>query len=427
MAEQAEKRGVDIFPGFPAAAVLTEGDTIVGVRTGDKGIDTHGNRKANFEPGVDVKARITVLGEGTRGNLTKSLTRERNLAGKIPQIYGAGIKEVWSVPEGRLRPGAVFHTLGFPMDTGTYGGGWIYGMGGNKASVGFVVGLDYANPRTDPHRVFQAYKTHPFVRGILEGGEMLTYGAKTVPLGGYFSMPKRVLPGALIVGDSGAFLNAERLKGIHLAIESGMMAAKAVFAALVAGDASVETLGEYDRLFAESRARRELHRVRNFHQGFQKGRWAGLAHSALLMVTGGRGLGDRTDVKKDHAHMQPAAKAKRSAIGEDIAYDGALTFDKLSDVYRSGTQHEEDQPSHLVVSDTDVCAGRCVEEFGNPCQYFCPAAVYEMVDGSAASGKALRINASNCVHCKTCDIMDPYEIITWVTPEGEGGPKYVDL
>jgi electron-transferring-flavoprotein dehydrogenase len=428
MAGQAEKRGVDIFPGFPAAAVLTDGDRIVGVRTGDKGVDTHGNRKANFEPGVDVKARVTVLAEGTRGNLTKSLTRERNLAGKIPQVYGTGIKEVWKVPEGRIRPGAVFHTLGFPMDSATYGGGWIYGMAGGKVSVGFVVGLDYRNPRTDPHRVFQAYKTHPLVRGIVDGGEMLTYGAKTVPLGGYFSMPKRVLPGALIVGDGGAFLNAERLKGIHLAIESGMMAAKAVFRALLAGDASPQTLGEYDRLFAESRARKELHRVRNFHQGFSKGRWAGLLHSGLLMLTGGAGFGERTNVAKDHTHMKLRSETgARPAIGEDVAFDGTRTFDKLSDVYRSGTQHEEDQPSHLVVSDTDICAGRCVEEFGNPCQYFCPAAVYEMVDGDTASGKALRINASNCVHCKTCDIMDPYEIITWVTPEGGGGPKYVDL
>ena len=428
MAKQAEKRGVDVFPGFPAAALLTEGDQITGVRTGDKGVDKHGNRKSNFEPGVDLRAKVTVLSEGTRGNLTKSVTRDRNLGGTSPQTYGTGIKEVWTVPDGRIQPGTVFHTLGFPVDSETYGGGWIYGMAGNKVSVGFVVGLDYKNPYTDPHRIFQAYKTHPFLREILSGGEMQTYGAKTVPLGGYFSMPRRVLPGALIVGDSAAFLNAERLKGIHLAIESGMMAAKAIYKALVAGDYGAETLSEYDRLFVDSRARDELYQVRNFHQGFQDGRWAGMFRAGLLMVTGGRGFGDKKSVARDHTHMGPAGeRAKAAAIGADVSFDGKLTFDKLSDVYKSGTMHGEDQPSHLVVADTDVCATRCTEEYGNPCQYFCPAAVYEMVDGDTASGKQLRINASNCVHCKTCDIMDPYELITWVTPEGGGGPKYVDL
>jgi len=377
---------------------------------------------------VDLKAKVTVLAEGTRGNLTKSVTRDRNLGGTSPQTYGTGIKEVWTVPDGRIQPGTVFHTLGFPVDSETYGGGWIYGMAGNKVSVGFVVGLDYKNPYTDPHRIFQAYKTHPFLREILNGGEMQTYGAKTVPLGGYFSMPRRVLPGALIVGDSAAFLNAERLKGIHLAIESGMMAAKAIYKALVVGDYGAETLSEYDRLFVDSRARDELYQVRNFHQGFQDGRWAGMFRAGLLMVTGGRAFGDKKSVARDHTHMGPAGeRAKATAIGADVSFDGKLTFDKLSDVYKSGTMHGEDQPSHLVVADTDVCATRCTEEYGNPCQYFCPAAVYEMVDGDTASGKQLRINASNCVHCKTCDIMDPYELITWVTPEGGGGPKYVDL
>ena len=425
MAGQAEERGVNVFAGFPGAALLTEGERIVGVRTGDKGIDKHGHRKPNFEPGVDIKAKVTVLSEGTRGNLTKALTRDRGLTGTTPQTYGTGIKEVWKVPEGRIRPGAVYHTLGYPVDAKTYGGGWIYGMADGKVSVGFVTGLDYRNPRTDPHRIFQAYKTHSFVRRILDGGELLTYGAKTVPLGGYFSMPKRVFPGLLITGDAGAFLNAERLKGIHLAIESGMMAAKAIMKALLAEDYSTATLGEYDRLFAASAARNELYKVRNFHQGFQGGRWAGMANAAVLMLTGGSGLGDKTRVSKDASHMQKHANG--GAIGEHVRYDGKQTFDKLTDVFKSGTIHEEDQPSHLVVKDTDICATRCAEEYGNPCQFFCPAAVYEMVEASTPSGKALRINASNCVHCKTCDIMDPYEIITWVPPEGGGGPKYVDL
>jgi electron-transferring-flavoprotein dehydrogenase len=269
---------------------------------------------------------------------------------------------------------------------------------------------------------------HPFVKNLLEGGEMLTYGAKTVPLGGYYSMPKKVLPGLLIIGDSAAFLNAERLKGVHLAIESGMLAAKAIYKALVAGDYSAETLGEYDRLYEDSMARAELYKVRNFHQGFQGGRWAGMLNAGILMLTGGNGFGNKTSVSKDHTHMRRVAEnGDARALGSDVAFDNKLTFDKLTDVFKSGTMHDEDQPSHLVVSDTDICATRCVEEYGNPCQYFCPAEVYEMTEGETPSGKALRINASNCVHCKTCDIMDPYEIITWVPPEGGGGPKYVDL
>ena len=425
MGEQAEARGVNVFPGFPAAALLTEGDQILGVRTGDQGIDKHGNKKANFEPGVDIKAKVTVLGEGTRGSLTKQLTRDRGLANVNPQTYGTGIKEVWQVPAGRLAPGTVYHTLGHPVDSSTYGGGWVYGMANNKVSVGFVVGLDYRNPGTDPHAIFQQYKLHPFIRDILEDGGRVTYGAKTVPLAGYFSMPRRVLPGALIVGDSAAFLNAERLKGIHLAMESGMLAAEAIFQALVAGDFSAQGLAAYDRGFGSSEAREELYKVRNFHQGFSGGRWAGMLNAGILMLTGGSGFGDRTGVKPDHTHMQKLHQA--GSVPAKPAFDGKLTFDKLTDVFKSGTLHEEDQPSHLVVADTDICSTRCVEEYGNPCQHFCPAAVYEMVEGDTPSGKKLQINASNCVHCKTCDIADPYEIITWVTPEGGGGPKYVDL
>ena len=426
MAEQAEKRGVDVFPGFPAASLLTEGDQIKGVRIQDQGRDKKGEKKANYEPGADIKANVTVLTEGTRGNLTKQLVQERSLAGENPQTYGTGVKEVWKLPAGRLRPGVVYHTLGFPLDSETYGGGWVYGMSEDRVSVGFVTGLDYKNPYTDPHRNFQDYKTHPWLREILEGGEMETYGAKTVPLGGYYAMPKRSLAGCLIAGDSASFLNSERLKGIHLAIESGMMAARAVYDALVKGDYGADTLKVYDELFAKSRARDELYKVRNFHQGFQGGRWSGIVNAGLLMLTGGKGLaGERTGVTPDHTHMNQAGG--KYAAPPERKYDGKLTFDKLTDVYKSGTKHEEDQPSHLVVHDLDVCATRCVEEYDNPCQRFCPAAVYEMVEGDTPSGKKLQINASNCVHCKTCDIMDPYEIITWVPPEGGGGPNYTDL
>ena len=428
LASQAEAAGVDVFPGFPAASVLTEGDRITGVRIRDQGIDKHGNRKSTYEPGADIKAKVTVVADGPRGNLTKVLTAERGLGGTVPQTYGTGVKEVWKLPAGRVPPGTVYHTMGHPLDGRTYGGGWIYGMADDRVSIGFVMGLDVHSPFADSHKAFQMYKMHPWIKGMLEGGEMEGYGAKVVPLGGWFSMPRRVLPGALLAGDSAAFLNAERLKGIHLAIESGMMAARTVFEALKADSYTGEQLGLYDRLFATSRARDELHRVRNFHQGFQGGRWAGLMNAGLLLLTGGNGLGgDRTSASKDHTHMKQLRELEKDAAPVSLKFDNRLVFDKLTDVFRSGTKHEEDQPPHLVVSDTDICSTRCVEEYGNPCQHFCPAAVYEMVPGETPSGKQLRINAPNCVHCKTCDIMDPYEIITWVPPEGGGGPLYTNL
>jgi len=427
LAEQAEKRGVDVFPGFPAAAVLTEGDQITGVRIKDAGIDKHGERKSNFEPGPDLKAKVTVFGEGTRGSLTKVLSRERGLEGRVPQTYGTGVKEVWKLATGRVAPGTVYHLMGYPLDARTYGGGWLYGMSEDRISLGLVVGLDYRNPYTDPHKLFQMMKLHPWIRGMLEGGAMENYGAKTVPLGGWFSMPERVLPGGLIVGDAAAFLNAERLKGIHLAMESGMMAADAIFEALLAERYDREQLERYNELFEASAARTELHKVRNFHQGFHGGRLAGLVNAGVLMVTGGAGLtGDKTTVAADHTHMRRLGDGAARPLPA-VAFDNALTFDKVTDVFHSGTKHEEDQPSHLLVNDRDICAGRCVEEYGNPCVHFCPAAVYEMVEGEAPSGKQLRINASNCVHCKTCDIMDPYQIITWVPPEGGGGPSYTNL
>jgi electron-transferring-flavoprotein dehydrogenase len=301
-------------------------------------------------------------------------------------------------------------------------------MADDRVSVGFVTSLDFRHPYTDPHALFQAFKTHPFVRAILEGGEMEGYGAKTLPLGGWFSMPRRVLPGALIVGDAAAFLNPERLKGIHLAMESGMLAAQAVFQALLAEVYDEEQLSLFDRFFAASPAREELHRSRNFHQGFQGGRWAGIANAMLLTLTGGRALGgDKLGVKPDHTHMRRLSEVPPGPPIPSVRYDNQFTFDKLTDVYRSGTQHEEDQPVHLLVADTEVCATRCAEEYGNPCRFFCPAAVYEMVETENPPGRRLQINASNCVHCKTCDIADPYELITWVPPEGGGGPNYRNL
>ncbi len=432
LGEQCEEAGVNIFPEFPGADVLyDENDCVVGVRTGDKGIDKEGKHKANFEPGVDLLARITVLGEGPRGSLTKQLTERLGLdADRAPQVYSIGVKELWELPDDRYPAGRVTHTLGFPSDSRTYGGGWIYGMQNRILNIGYVTGLDYEDPLLDPHAEFQRYKTHPYIAGLLEGGKMIRYGAKTIAAGGYFAMPRMYGDGFLLVGDCAGFLNSQRLKGIHSAIKSGMLAAEAIFEALLVGDFSAKQLQRYEELVNESWIIPELRKVRNFHAAFNNGRWLGLLNAGLQFVTGGRAWGflDRAKAEPGHEAMK-----KLSAFGYNgdnleqryngLKFDGKLTFNKLTDVYHAAVGHDEDQPVHLHVLDTNICATRCAEEYANPCQRFCPAAVYEMVDGGDG-GRRLQINFSNCVHCKTCDIMDPYQIINWVTPEGGGGPDY---
>ncbi|MGH9379853.1 MAG: 4Fe-4S dicluster domain-containing protein [Thermoanaerobaculia bacterium] len=426
MAAKTEEAGADIFCEFPARELLLEGDRVVGVRTGDRGVDREGNRKANFEPGVDIHARVVVLGEGPRGTLAKQLHQSQGLSdSRNPQTYSIGIKELWKLPPGRIGAGDVVHTMGRPLDLDTFGGGFLYGMRDNHLIVGLVVGLDYEDPLLDPHALFQDFKIHPEIAGLLAGGELVGYGAKAIPEGGWWAMPRGHGDGFLLVGDSGGFLNSQRLKGIHLAMKSGMLAAETAFEALRGGEATADRLARYEEKVAASWIRDELWPVRNFHQAFEHGTLAGMFQAAAGMLTGGRGWGifDRLDNRPGHERMRkldgkPAAPPAPS-------YDGKLTFDRLADVYHSRTAHDEDQPVHLLVADTDICHQRCVVEYGNPCQRFCPAAVYEMVDDpSQPRGKRLQINASNCVHCKTCDIADPYEIITWVPPEGGGGPNY---
>jgi len=433
LASQAEARGIDAMAGFPGAEVLYDGDRVVGVRTGDKGIDKHGNRKANFEPGVDLRAKVTILAEGARGSLTKSLVGRLRLdVGRIPQAYSIGLKELWEVPKGRLSKGAVLHTMGFPLDNRTFGGGFIYGFTEDRISIGLVVGLDYRDPFLDPHGLFQRFKEHPMVRRLLEGGKMLRYGARAISEGGWYSIPRPYADGVLLVGEAAGYLNAMRLKGIHLAIKTGILAAETALDAIVAGDTSAATLAAFEDKVLGSYVKDELWRVRNFHQGFKHGLWAGLLHSGVQMVTGGRGLVDPLVPSKGYAETETLADYYGPGQTRDDfrrkKMDGALTFDRVTDVYHSGTKHDEDQPAHLHVADTNVCETRCREDYGNPCEKFCPAAVYEMVP-KAGDPKDLRlqINFSNCVHCKTCDVMDPYQIITWVTPEGGGGPRYDDL
>src|SRR5579871_1253712 len=419
-----EKSGVNLFTQFSGRDLIYEGGGIAGVITEDKGVDKEGKPKDNYTPGYELRAKVTVLAEGPRGSLTKEMVSRLKLDGLNPQVYGIGIKELWDVPAGRIAPGYVAHTLGWPLDSSMYGGGWLYGLPGNRVSTGMVIGLDYHDPRFDPHEAFQKYKTHPFIKRILEGGKLVRYGAKTVPYGGWYSMPRQYVDGGLIIGDSASLLNSQRLKGIHIAIKSGMLAAETVFEALKTGDATSKSLSAFPQKIEASWIKKELWAVRNFHQGFRRGLYAGLFHAGLQFVTGGRGLIDpmRTRPGFEEYHKLDAASGPAPARFKG---DGALTFDRLTDVYHSGTRHEEDQPCHLLVADLNVCATKCVTEYGNPCQYFCPAAVYEMVQEKGQP--RLKINASNCVHCKTCDIADPYQIITWVPPEGGGGPNYESM
>ncbi len=421
---KVEQAGASVFAGFAGMEMLYEGNRVAGVRTDDKGLDKNGKPKSNFQPGYDLHAKVTVFAEGPRGSLTKQLVSRLSLdRGCNPQVYAVGVKELWDIPAGRIERGHVIHTAGWPLNPRQFGGGFIYALSDTRLAVGLVGGLDYEDPRFDPHNAFQQFKMHPWVRKVLEGGQRVRYGAKTIPEGGYFAIPATATDGALIVGDSAGFLNSQRLKGIHLAMKTGMLAAETVFQALVKGDYSTATLGQYERGWQSSWVKEELWKVRNFHQGFDHGFWLGTLHGALQFMTGGRGVRSRYLSRAGHERMR-----RLSGIGDapcpPVKPDGKLTFDKLSDVYHSSTRHEEDQPSHLKIADFDICNHRCTQEYGNPCQYFCPALVYEMEGNADGSGKHLRLNPSNCVHCKTCDIADPYQIITWVCPEGGGGPHY---
>jgi electron-transferring-flavoprotein dehydrogenase len=432
-----EAEGIDVFTGFPATEVLFTAPTgsgqpaaVAGVRTGDRGIDKHGQKKSTFEPGVDIRAKVTIFADGVRGNLTKSLVRQLGLdEGRSPQVYAIGIKELWEVPAGRTQPGRVAHTMGYPLKNEEFGGGFIYSLPDNIVSLGLVSGLDYRDPMFDPHIAFQHFKRHPLVASMLEGGQLIRYGAKALAEGGWYTIPKLYASGALVAGDAAGFMNSARLKGIHLAMRTGMLAAETAFDAVRRGDTSEAAMKAYkDRVHA-SAVRRELYPVRNVHQAFSYGALAGAAFAGLSLVTRGWWFKDPlpahggwTRMRKLSEYYKDARPDPESTVNP-VKIDRQLTFDRLTNVHYSGTRHPEDQPSHLVVHDANVCATRCREEYGNPCLRFCPANVYEMVDAGDGR-KKLQINASNCVHCKTCDIMDPYQIIDWVPPEGGGGPQY---
>jgi electron-transferring-flavoprotein dehydrogenase len=430
MAGLVEAEGIDLFAGFPASELLYDGARVVGVRTRDQGIDKHGTKKSTFEPGVDIQAKVTILCDGVRGNLTKAVVRRLALdEGRQPQLYAIGIKELWEVPRDRIPAGTVIHTLGYPLRMEEFGGGFLYAMPDGVVSLGLVTGLDYKDPLFDPHLTFQHFKQHPLFAEILKGGQMVRYGAKALPEGGWYTIPRSYADGVLIAGDAGGYVNSVRLKGIHLAMRTGMLAAQTAFDAIRANDTSATKLRAYEDAINASDVRRELYGVRNVHQAFGQGLIPGVLSAGVGMVTGGWWYKDPMPAHAGYERMQTVAEyygENRPDVDLPVRpakIDRQLTFDKLTNVHYSGTRHPEDQPSHLIVHDTNICATRCRVEYGNPCTRFCPANVYEMVDAGDGT-KKLQINPSNCVHCKTCDIMDPYQVIDWVPPEGGGGPQY---
>lgn len=418
LAQKAESLGVDVFPGFAAAAPLyTEAGTVAGVRLGDMGLGKDGRPGPAYAPGAEVRARTTVVAEGARGSLAKQLIRRFGLdARSSPQTYGLGMKELWQLPEGRVQPGLIQHSLGWPLDPRTYGGSFIYHLDGNRAYVGFVVGLDYEDPRLTPFEAFQQFKHHPQIKPWLEGGEILAAGARTIAAGGWQSIPRLEMPGALLIGDAGGGVNVPKIKGVHQAIRSGMLAAEHL-------DETGDPAG-FDARWRASPGGRELRAVRNFKPGFKRGLWLGMANAGLEAATGGRTPWTLVNRTPDHARLRALAAYESPDRGW-----GERTLpprDRLASVFFASTSHDESQPAHLKVLDTRICIERCAQEFGNPCQRFCPANVYEMVD-EPSGGKRLQINAANCVHCKACDIKDPYEIINWTPPEGGSGPNYQSL
>ena len=430
MAQQAEAAGIDLFTGFAGQEVLLDGHRVVGVRTGDRGRGKHGEEKAGFEPGVDIHAKVTIFCDGVRGNLTKQLRRHLGLGkGREPEQFAIGIKELWEVAEGRIETGTVMHTLGHPLRHEEFGGGFIYALPDRLVSLGLVVGLDYHDPLFDPHVAFNRFKRHPLIARLLEGGRLVRYGAKALPEGGWNTVPRVHADGALIAGDAGSFVNSVRLKGIHLAMRTGMLAAETAFEALQRGDTSEASLSSYQTRLDASAVRKELEPVRNVHQAFEHGLVPGLLFAGLAMVTRGAWPGvlhaapghTRMRTLRWYYGIEQASPAASLAAPPDRV----LTFDKVTNVHFAGTAHDEDQPPHLLVH-TEVCTSICGPEYGHPCTRFCPANVYEIVRDTSG-GVRLQINASNCVHCKTCDIMDPYGVITWVPPEGGGGPQYTGM
>jgi electron-transferring-flavoprotein dehydrogenase len=431
LAAHAESLGVEVFPGFPGRRPLLEGEgagaRVIGVRCGDMGMEADGTPDGKpgpgFAPGVDIRAGTTILAEGCRGSLAKELIARFHLAQDVlPQTYGLGFKELWQLPAGRTTPGLIQHSVGWPLDKRTYGGSFVYHLDDDRLYVGFVVGLDYPDPRFSPFEAFQQFKHHPDLLPLLEGGDIVSAGARTIIEGGLQALPRMEMPGAMLIGDAAGTLNVPKIKGVHQALRSGMLAAEHL--------TDHGSSAGYDAAFRASPAGRELRKVRNIRPGFNRGLWLGMANAALETVLGGRSPWTmKTHADWDSLELQAEARAHDGQAAMAAHWHAERTLpprDRLASVYFANTAHEENQPVHLRVLDTSICITRCAEEYGNPCTRFCPVGVYEMLD-DGAGGRRLHINASNCVHCKACDIKDPYQIIDWVTPEGGSGPNYQTL
>ena len=426
LGEQAEEMAVEIYPGFAAAEVLyDDGDRVVGVATGDMGIGKDGEPTDNYQPGVELRAKYTLFAEGCRGSCTKTLMERFDLAADAqPQTYGIGIKELWEVEPDKHAPGKVVHTVGWPMDGKTYGGSFLYHLENNQVAVGFVIGLNYENPYLSPFDEMQRFKTHPAIRPTFEGGTRIAYGARALVEGGFQSIPKLVFPGGALVGDTAGFLNVPKIKGTHTAMKSGIVCAEAVFDALAA-DEPPAVVDTYPEALKKSWLWEELYRVRNIKPAFHAGMWTGIAYSALETYVFGL-FGNR--VPWTFKHHPDHTQLKKASECKPIEYpkpDGKISFDKLSSVFLSSTNHEENQPAHLTLLDASVPTAINLSEYAGPEERYCPAGVYEFVDGD--DGRHLQINAANCVHCKTCDIKDPTQNINWVVPEGGGGPNYPNM
>jgi len=432
LAAKATEKGVEIYTGFAMSELLyNKHGKVCGAKTIDTGVDHHGEPLENFQPGSLVEAKLTILAEGTRGSLAKKLIENFDLqAGQNPQIYSLGCKELWCVPEGRIKPGTTYHTMGYPaMNNKVFGGGFIYGLNDNNVAVGLVLGLDYADPTLDIHKAFQLWKTHPVVAKILKDGKMLEYGAKTLPEGGLFSIPKFYHDHVLIVGDSAGFLAMPALKGIHLAIRSGMCAAEAALTALEKNDFSRKTLQQYEQLVYKSPIYKELDRVRNFRQGFTHGMIMGAFHFGTQLVTCGAGLFGKLKTHSDSEVTKTLKKCGKNLFKAKTAkfeFDKELTFDKPTDVFFSGALHDEKQVPHLQINNIDTYNKINIKAYDAPCQYYCPAEVYELHTDKTGH-QELRIHFENCLHCKTCDIKEPVDGITWNVPNGGNGPEYKNM
>jgi electron-transferring-flavoprotein dehydrogenase len=424
LATQAEGLGVEIYAGFAAAEVLYDDrGRVKGIATGDVGIAKDGSRTDAYQPGIELHAKQTVFAEGCRGSLTKILFERFALRdGVDPQTYGIGIKELWEIEPAKHRPGLVIHTVGWPLDARTYGGSFLYHLEGNQVAVGFVIGLDYENPYLAPYEEFQRFKTHPEIRGFFAGGRRISYGARAISEGGFQSLPKLTFPGGLLVGDAAGVLNVPKIKGTHTAMKSGMTAADAVFDALAG--AGIAEVTSYRERLKETWLWDELHRVRNIRPSFRWGLWGGIAYSAIdTYVFQGKAPWTLRN-HPDHTALRPAAAFRPIQYPKP---DGALTFDRLSSVFVSNTNHEENQPSHLQLKDPVIPIKVNLAVYDAPEQRYCPAGVYEIVRDADGANPRLQINAQNCVHCKTCDIKDPLQNINWVVPQGGGGPNYPNM